>query len=236
MGVDVSKKTSGNERRAQVEAVKREQKSGERRRNVITAVVGASFAALILGGTAIGLANQRNNDPAKKPASALGVAADAAECGTVTKDRVGASGQHVNPDSPAVKYATAPPSSGAHFPEPAAATRNFYAADEGPRVEELVHNLEHGYTVAWYVPTTAADDIDTLERIAINITANLTPKFIVAPWDPTYGAFPEGKSIALSQWGVKAGSRQFCGTPSGEAIQQFVTAHPSTDSPEPNAA
>lgn len=236
VGEVVGKKASGDDRRARVEAVKQEQKARDRRRNLITAIVAMSFVALILGGTAFGLTTQSNNDPANKAASELGVAVDQAGCTEVTKDKVGESGQHVDPGSPAVKYATVPPSSGAHFPAPADPSRNFYAADEGPRVEELVHNLEHGYTVAWYLPSAPSDDIDALERIATNVSANLTPKFIAAPWDSTYGAFPEGKSIALSHWGVKAGSRQFCSAPSGEVIQQFVTAHPSSSSPEPNAA
>ncbi|MGH3682534.1 MAG: DUF3105 domain-containing protein, partial [Natronosporangium sp.] len=30
--------------------------------------------------------------------------------------------------------------------------RGFYTPDDRPRVEQLVHNLEHGYTVLWYLP------------------------------------------------------------------------------------
>jgi hypothetical protein len=43
-------------------------------------------------------------------------------------------------------------------------------------------------------------------------------------------------SFALTHWGATQGFRQYCGELSGEVVRDFVTTHPFSDSPEPNAA
>jgi hypothetical protein len=42
--------------------------------------------------------------------------------------------------------------------------------------------------------------------------------------------------IAMSHWGTDAGYRQLCAKVSGEAVQDFVTAHPTSQSPDPGGA
>ena len=238
----MTKREKGADRRERLEAVQRAQKSEARRRNSITAVIGVAVGALIIGGTVFAISNQQKNKPQNKSVAAFGVAASDAGCGDVLTTPAGKGGIHVGPGTnqpkvQRVNYATVPPVSGPHFPVPLDSSRNFYAVADKPRVENLVHNLEHGYNVVWYLPTLPADEVTALKGLSVKIAAQ-TPgnKFIVAPWDTSYGAFPAGKNVAISHWGAKSGYRQLCAKVSGPAIETFVTAHPATDSPEPNAA
>ena len=238
----MTKREKGADRRARLDQVQREQKAAARKRNVLTAVIGVSAGVLILGGTAFAISNQEKNKPENKALSAFGVSAADANCGDVSTEKSTESGQHVGPgtdkaDITKVTYATVPPTSGQHFPTWLPSSRNFYAADDEPVVEQVEHNLEHGYTVVWYATTLPKSDIAALEGLSANIASSLPDrKFLVVPWNPQYGALPADKTVAISHWGAKNGFRQLCGQVSGEAIQQFVQDHPSTDSPEPNAA
>ena len=58
--------------------------------------------------------------------------------------------------------------------------------DDRPDVGELVHNLEHGYTLMWYDDTIADDDnaMETLRGLASKFDndSNLRNKFKVVPW------------------------------------------------------
>jgi len=238
----VTKREKGADRRERLEAVQREQKAAQRKRNVTTAVVGVAAGALIIGGTLFAISNQQKNKPENRSASRYGVSASAAACDGVLESPSSSSGNHVGPGTNTpkethVNYSTIPPTGGPHFPVWLESSINFYSVADKPKVENLVHNLEHGYTVVWYLPTLPADQVSALKGLSATIAAKLPGnKFIVAPWDTTRGDFPAGKTVAISHWGTKHGYRQFCGQVSGEAIQQFVDAHPSTDSPEPNAA
>jgi hypothetical protein len=150
---------------------------------------------------------------------------------------------HVGPgtekaDVTSVKYDTVPPSHGEHFATPVFPNSAFYDASDRPQLEQLVHNLEHGYTILWYTSATPKAQVDDIQRLSTLVRK--TPdtaqgKFLAVAWDDSRGAFPAGKTIALSHWGTKAGTRQFCGSLSGPAVQSFVKANPYTDSPEPNA-
>jgi hypothetical protein len=99
-----------------------------------------------------------------------------------------------------------------------------------------VHNLEHGYTIAWYDPKIDSTQLATLKDLAGLLRGKPQyTKFIAAPWDVSRGAFPAGRPIALSHWGGQnKGYRQFCGLASGAAIVTFMNNHPATDTPEPN--
>jgi hypothetical protein len=99
-----------------------------------------------------------------------------------------------------------------------------------------VHNLEHGYTIAWYDPKIDSGQLATLKDLAGLLRGKQKyVKFIAAPWDTSRGAFPAGKPIALSHWGGDShGYRQFCGQTSGAAIVTFMNIYPATDAPEPN--
>jgi hypothetical protein len=118
-----------------------------------------------------------------------------------------------------------------------------------PAVENLVHNLEHGYTVAWYRDTMSQAEKDTLEEVSRTFSGDdyTKDKFIAAPWSEADGAgFPKGKNVVLAHWyanptaptsaAAQKSIRQSCVLVSGAAIADFIAKYPYTDSPEPNAA
>jgi Protein of unknown function (DUF3105) len=230
------------ERRAKIEEMRRQQAAAERRKTAIF-VGGSIVIGLGLIGAAVAPAVIKNiNDPAKKPLSSFGVSVADASCDAPTDDAAKGGGQHVGPGTQApneltVKYDTVPPSSGKHYQDPMELERKFYQAKDRPKMERLVHNLEHGYTVVWYDDTVTGDQLKDLENIASKIGGDpKTRKFIVSAWDPAYGAFPSGKHIGISHWSAKQGHRQMCGKVSGAAIGDFIQKYPQTDAPEPNAA
>jgi hypothetical protein len=117
--------------------------------------------------------------------------------------------------------------------------RTFYTERDRPEIEQLVHNLEHGYTILWYDDTIEGTELDTLKDLAESAAnsdmAGPGNKFIVSAWDDSYGTFPSGKHVGLSHWGAQASSIQLCGKVSGDAVQAFMKKFPATDAPEPNA-
>ncbi len=235
---------AGADRKARVEALKKEQKAKERKKTLLFGAVAVVIVAVLVGIPALSIIN--DNKKEARAFDELGVASAAAACDPVQTDKVDAAdGDHEDDPSVSVQYQTAPPSHGRHFVSPITVNRRgFYAVDDAPRVEELVHNLEHGYNIVWYAPTVTGTALDDLQSIAEKMRDNnTTRKFIVVPWDAARGPFPAGKTIAMSHWGApsKAGDyatstgyRQYCGQVSGGAIKSFVDAHPSEDSPEPN--
>jgi Protein of unknown function (DUF3105) len=232
-------KTVEKDRKARVEELRRQQESAQRRRTLLLVVVaGVLVLGLAAAVTTVVLRAQQGRDITR-----IGATAATAGCDPMITDTATGNSVHVGPgtDKPGVttvKYATAPPSSGEHFAQPAYPARTFYSAGYRPALETLVHNLEHGYTVLWYTAATPAAQVDQLKRIgelAAQEPAS-KDKFIVSAWDDARGAFPAGKNVALSHWGAKNGFRQFCGAVSGAEVRSFITAHPSTDSPEPNGA
>ena len=119
-----------------------------------------------------------------------------------------------------------------------------------PPVEQLVHNLEHGYTIAWYRDGAPGSDVRALDRIGKTFSGeDYKPedKFIAAPWtESDGGAFPEGKNVVLTRWTAdpndpadttkQFGVRQSCTSVSGQAIKDFMAKYPFANSPEPNGA
>ena len=66
-----------------------------------------------------------------------------------------------------------------------------------------MHNLEHGYTLAWYRADAPEDEIATLRQAAGTFgseTYDPSQKFIAAPYSTTDGTFPEGKDVVLARW------------------------------------
>lgn len=227
------------DRRAKVEELRRQQRAAERRRTTIFIGIASVVGIGIIAAAAIPLINQGREQ--SRPYSEFGVSAAAAECDPVTNDAV-ASAQHVEGN---LEYATIPATGGDHSPDPSPPPRNFFTADDGYPVERLVHHMEHGYTILWYASTVSEADLQTLEDLTDRVrNDNDRRKFIVAAWDESRGAFPEGKSIALTHWSASGegagaqgvGHRQLCGQVSGEVVDQFMTQFPFTDAREPNAA
>jgi len=227
------------ERKARVEALRRTQKAGERRRTMLVVGAAAALVVILIAVVAVAVVRQqRAQDPRR-----MGVAAAAADCSAPTTEEASGVSEHVGPGTPTpdtthVDYSTVPAVFGAHYASPAYPAAPFYTAEDRPAIETLVHNLEHGYTIAWYSSDLPAAQREQLEQIAesVRTLSETRGKFIAAPWDEERGLMPEGATIGLAHWGAQEGTLQLCGAVSGEAIADFVEAHPAADSPEPNAA
>ncbi|RNL63042.1 DUF3105 domain-containing protein [Nocardioides marmoriginsengisoli] len=229
-----------------VEKMRQDQQRKERTRSfAILGVCVLIVAALI--GTASWKAIQSNNEKKERAAKAiteLGKAAAAADCDAILTKPTDKSQTHISAPQP-ITYADAPPSFGPHRPAAAPFGRPFYGADDRPEVAELVHNLEHGYVIAWYDDTAAKDkaEMDNLKSIAEKYQ-DAQERFIAAPWHPSDGAaFPEGKHIALTRWSAddkdqadeskQRGNWQYCGSVSGEVTNDFFKKWTNDQSPEP---
>jgi Protein of unknown function (DUF3105) len=244
----VAKKAVDRDRRAKIAEMQRQAKAAERRRTLL--IIGSAVAVVVIIAGAVGFALLRDDSrvPGGQLAS-LGVSAAAASCDPVTNDKASGGAVHVGPGTQQpnitrVKYSTVPPTSGEHFATPEYPNRQFYTASDRPKMETLVHNLEHGYTILWYDDSATDKQLATLKAVAkrANETSAAQSKFIVSAWDPSYGAFPSGKHFALSHWAAdpndttkQAGHRELCGDVSGDVVQKFITAYPHTMAPEPNA-
>jgi hypothetical protein len=112
-------------------------------------------------------------------------------------------------------YPDRPATSGQHLLPVVASGTYERLIDE----RSLVHNLEHGYTIAYYSPTAPQDQVDALKSWADAQISGDYPKIIVAPW--VGEALPQGKGVAYTAWGF----RQMCDTFNPEVAQSFVEAH-----------
>lgn len=224
-------------RRATVEAMRREQQRKERRKTMLFVGLAALLGLGLIAAAAVPAFMERRNDPTKKAFATFGVTAAKAGCDKVIDDEATGENEHVG-DGEVVDYKAAPPSSGKHYNTPALDGRSFYTTKDAPPVEQLVHNLEHGFTIVWYDSTMKGEQLETLERLAkrgVAATKQTAGKFIVAPWDAARGKFPEGKRVALTHWSRGTGHRQYCGQVSGEAVEDFIEKYPWSDAPEAGA-
>lgn len=218
-----------------------EQRRANRRRTLLIVGSGLLLALAVLVLVWLALRSE-SSSAAPVTAADLGAPAAAAGCDSEITDPASGVNEHVGPGTDRseitrVRYSTVPPTSGAHFPLPAAFGRSFYTERDRPAVENLVHNLEHGYAVVWYSDAVPDGQVADLRELAGTLTKERgREKLVVSAWDPSYGSFPAGKTVAFARWGADQGYRQLCGQVSGQALRAFMDAHPSTDSPEPNAA
>jgi hypothetical protein len=207
-----------------------------RRTGLVVGLVagGVLLLVLLVGALAVlGWFLTRQDDRVGAPASA---------CDAVVRDEGRGISSHVGPGTPEpdvsrVPYEVVPPSTGPHFASPAYPAAPFYGVDDRPRVEQLVHNLEHGYTVVWFDPDLPAQQQDGLRELATTLRESPSTggKVVVVAWDDSYGTLPDGRPVVVTHWTAQGGVRQTCSAPSGAAITAFVEQFPYTDSPEPNA-
>lgn len=228
-------------RREKLEAIRRQQRAAERRRTMLFVGIAVVVAVGLVTAAAIPLVRGWLDDPVRRDWSDFGVAVSAASCDeTIAEEQSGISDHR--PDGERLEYTSAPPTSGPHYNVPASFNRKFYTPDDSPEIERLVHNLEHGYSILWYDPAVLDEQEDTLRDLATKVTGeeeiadSVAGKFLIAPWDTERGDFPDDMSYAISHWGAEQGFRQYCGDLSGAVVRDFVTAHPFSDSPEPNGA
>lgn len=237
------------ERRAMVEQMRTEQARKERMRSLAILGVCVLIVAGLIGSAAfIAIKDNRDQAAAKKRDLAkVGAAATAASCDPIISKPVTAAAIH-DDKSARIAYPEAPPAFGNHRSQAAPFARYFYDKDR-PQVEALVHNLEHGYVIAWYDATIAADktQLDDLKKIGEKYNLN-QERFIVAPWTSDDGApFPAGKHVAYTRWSAddsnppasegdfkkQAGNWQYCGSVSGQVADDFFKKWPNSQSPEP---
>lgn len=240
----MAKPSKDKDRRAVVEQMRRDQQRAERRR---TLIVVAACVVVALAIIAVPLVKVINQDKVTSGALAqIGVADGQAGCQSVITKKADGNQDH-KPMGQNIFYPDAPPAFGPHWPEPAAFARKFYTAADRPPVEQLVHNLEHGYNLLWYDDTVAknGDDLAVVKAIAAKFEGQkLSDKFIAVPWTSKDGKpFPGGAHVALTHWSAggdpsgksQKGIWEYCGKPSGAAVASFVKDYPYSDSPEPQA-
>jgi len=248
-----SSKSEKSERRQVIDDIRRKQKRADKRQGMAIVAVCVAVALVIIGAALYPKVRDMVNDRKWKGKSVAEIGAAASVCGDITEKEATGSGEHV-PEGQQVDYTDAPPAFGAHWNvagvAPAPIGDRFYNEGSRPELEQLVHNLEHGYTILWY-DTTANDDsaeISAMRAIAKIMDANDTNqrlKFKVAPWtkadEKEVGKFPKGQHIAFTHWRVdpdtqkQYGAWQYCTDVSGAALNKFMDKYPFTDSPEPYA-
>src|SRR3712207_3728768 len=99
------------------------------------------------------------------PLESIGATVQAAGCDPVSEQPASGNQDHVD-EGTKVTYTEFPPASGQHYPSPAPFAKRFYTMADRPPVETLVHNLEHGYTIAWYRDGAPASQVKALQRAA----------------------------------------------------------------------
>jgi Protein of unknown function (DUF3105) len=203
---------------------------------------------VIIGAALVPLLGQKSlNDT---PLAELGASTKAAGCQPIVKKNATGNQEHET-EGTDITYADAPPAFGAHYPVTAPFSRKFYTAEDRPRVEYVVHNLEHGYNLLWYDDTIAEnkDEMAVVKAIAAKFEGTeQTDKFIALPWTAEdEKAFPRGAHVAMTHWSAGGGTTaaagpakqqgiwQYCARPSGQQVTAFTKAYPYTDSPEPTA-
>jgi hypothetical protein len=230
------------DRRAKIEEMRKAEQARERRKSMLFVIIAVVVGVGLIAAVAIPSYLKSRNDPVNKALSSFGVSAADASCADVKTTKgtnIEANRQHVA-DGTTEKYKTTPPSYGPHWSQPAFPAREFYTARDRPEMEQLVHNLEHGYTILWYDDTIKGDQLDDLKGIAQRArtedAVGSTGKFIVSAWDDAYGDLPSGKHIGISHWGAQDSHIQLCGKVSGAVVEDFINKFPASDSPEPAAA
>lgn len=248
-------KKPSSDRRAVVEQMRAAQKGAERSRGLAIVGVCVAVALAIVGsalwfGSGVPYVSKNWYDSREFDKLALEeIGAPASACGEITTQPAQGNQDHV-PAGTFLVYPDAPPAFGKHYDVWDSMERKFYTADDRPDVGELVHNLEHGFTILWYDETAAADKsmMDDIEAIATKYkgTDNLRLKFKAVPWLKKDGKpFPDGQHIAFTHWskggtgegatGEQVGVWQYCSAPSGAAVKDFMAKYPYVDSPEPDA-
>jgi hypothetical protein len=249
-------KPAKTDRKAVIEQMRKKQKSADRRRGAVIVTVCVLVALGIVAAAVVPIVKDKWNDRELDSVALKDIGSAATVCQKVTTKKADGNQNHVPVDTP-VDYTTAPPAFGAHWNEagvaPAPFAKKFYAPEDRPALEALVHNLEHGYTILWYDSTIADDStaMDEIQGIADKFSGsadNMRDKFIAAPWKPTDEdgkKFPDGQHIAFSHWSAggagetdvskQVGVFQYCSAPSGAALEDFMKKYPYLDSPEPAA-
>jgi len=241
-------KSEKSDRQKVIDDIRRKQKSAEKRQGFMILAVCVAIALIIVVVAAYKPVRAWYEQQKYANDALADIGSSPSVCGDViTKDAKG-SGEHRD-ESEQITYDDAPPAFGPHWNvggfAPVPIDDRFYTKDSRPELEQLVHNLEHGFTILWY-DETAADDASMLgeikaiaDKLDYSDTNNRL-SFIAAPWTSDDGKdFPDGEHIAFTHWSADQGSDksegvwQYCTKPSGEALETFMKDYPYYDAPEP---
>ena len=248
----MGKSSKNRERRERVERLQREAKAHERRRTLAVFSVCVVVALIIVGaaGWTIWQDQNERDEISGRELADIGTAATEAGCSTIDEAHATGAGEHVT--SGPIDYDVTPPSFGPHRPETAPSGIHFYEVSDRPEVEQLVHNLEHGWTIVWYDEDIADSQLKQIRATAEKFdTFGSDPKYnvIFAPWTADDGEpISDGKSIAFTHWSVHQptydpsfyqggeveswGQSQYCESFSGAALEDFMKRYPYDDAPE----
>lgn len=215
-------KSSRTDRRARMEAMRREQQRRERRSSFLVYGVGSFVAvAVLLAAVVPSVLQARSRSEARKVGyvKAANSVAKTADCSGVRND-VQISRDHVTTTVDYTKLLAAkgeqiPPSSGPHDANPLPDAIHFYSRADKPKIERAVHNLEHGFIVAWYDSQLPQPEVTKLQGIA----AQAGERFIAVPWDR--GDFPDNRHFVLTAWD----RTQRCGTVDADVVANFVKTY-----------
>ncbi len=245
-------KPAKTDRQKVIDDIRKKQKGADQRRGFLIVGVCVTIAILIVGAAAYRPIKNSLELRGYADQSLSEIGAPAASCEKVVTKKADGNQEHV-PDTQQVTYDDAPPAFGSHWNSdeaPVPMARKFYGPDDRPELEQLVHNLEHGFTIVWYDETLAGDGdaLTELEAVAKKFpgTTNYRYKFLAVPWTSEDGkAFPDGQHVAMTHWSAggegetaaekQQGAWQYCSEFSGEALTDFMEQYPYFDSPEPNA-
>jgi Protein of unknown function (DUF3105) len=228
---------ANRDRRQRLEELRRQQRAAERRKNFLFTGAAILIAVGLIAGAVIPTylhdrAKKHKAEQARKRAhQVLQLAPTAAEksagCTGVHQDLLSPAAQHVTTpiDYAKEKYGDTaggtppiPPSGGKHNPISLGDKTRFYPLADKPRPERAVHNLEHGYVVAWYDAKLPAADVKTLQTMATTL-----PRFLAVGW--WQGDLPGDKHLVLTSWG----RTERCGTASTNVLQSFASKHTDSD-------
>ena len=244
--------SSKSDRRSAVDKIRRDQKRADQRQGRVIVGVCVLIALAIIGIAGWKPAKEAWDMRALSDVPLEKIGASAKSCDARTFKEATGTQDHVAPGVD-VAYTDAPPAFGQHEQYPDDITRKLYTEKDRPRVEMLVHNLEHGYTILWYDATVADDEdqMNELRAIADRLKGDddYRLKFKAVPWLKEDGkAFPKGKHVALTHWAAKpaeadteaakataaVGVWSYCSEVSGAGLSSFMETYPYLNSPEPN--
>ncbi|HEV2251505.1 MAG TPA: DUF3105 domain-containing protein [Candidatus Limnocylindria bacterium] len=182
---------------------------------VVVALLGLRQAGILSVGPAL---------PSTPPAPTVGaVASDDPARGVHEADQ---GNTHVNPGTPVTYKGPLPPSSGSHWPAPAAPVKAGVYDQQVP-FEVTTHNLEHGGIVIAYNGLSAGE-ITQLKQF---VNDTLKTKYVKVLLEP-YAGLQGGKVVALAwDW------RLVLQTVDTASLFKFIAVHyDGNDAPEPGVA
>ncbi len=239
-------KRTAKQNRHKLEALRREQARRERRRFLLVTGIVVLVGLILVAAVLVPAYLKNLNSPSHKSLASYGASAAAAGC-----DPEVTVAPEPGPADPKIKtsddadrfhladtgtwtYKNNPPASGPHNATPMPTDVHYYAPDAQTQdqfVEHLVHNLEHGFVIAWYDDTIAKDKgkLQALQDMGTNLELkSLDPYFIAAPWPTSRPPMPAGKHVTLTSWHKQT----LCADISGAALQKVVNDHPALCAPE----